>query len=468
MNRTFQDKLQCKENRSVAACIAQRKPNNTGLPDHLKSGIENLSGYSMDDVKVHYNSSRPAQLQAHAYAQGNQIHLATGQEKHLPHEAWHVVQQKQGRVKPTMQLKSQVNINDDMRLEKEADVMGTKASQRKNNKQIQGPRFTAALNDKSIQRVELKLPVPGKPNEIWTLDTSGLQRGLDQMMGWISAVLKSGNLRPLFILRGQLIEEGKNNGLTPHELQILAIVGHHIGDVTLTSHILESTLSHFGPGVTKFLSSQDKEKLLHASLPPRLSQELETDFQKKKEQEVDQAGLRHAADEVTTLIVTDKGRFKLSFTTLAQKYKPRFSKKEEERKAFDASEPGSIKPYMNLTRDGVMKNRDGEIGVIKYIQHKILPMNPQFMRITFIGPQGPCESCQAAVKVFMFEEQAHAQSTYSAGKGASYTGGRGATRYYGHSSATHKTTAGGTAYYELEYNATKPQDLHRGHWSKFP
>ena len=107
----------------------QKKANNTGLPDKLKSGIENLSGYSMDDVKVHRNSSKPAQLQAHAYAQGNQIHLASGQEKHLPHEAWHVVQQKQGRVKPTLQMKGKVAINDDAGLEKEADVMGAKALQ---------------------------------------------------------------------------------------------------------------------------------------------------------------------------------------------------------------------------------------------------------------------------------------------------------------------------------------------------
>lgn len=113
--------------------VAQRKPNNTGLPDNLKSGMENLSGYSMDDVKVHYNSAKPAQLQAHAYAQGNQIHLGPGQEKHLPHEAWHVVQQKQGRVKPTMQLKGKVNINDDAGLEKEADFMGAKALQMKND-----------------------------------------------------------------------------------------------------------------------------------------------------------------------------------------------------------------------------------------------------------------------------------------------------------------------------------------------
>jgi hypothetical protein len=107
----------------------QRKANNTGLPDNLKSGIENLSGHSMDDVKVHYNSSQPAQLNAHAYAQGTDIHIASGQEKHLPHEAWHVVQQKQGRVRPTLQMKGKVNVNDDTGLENEADIMGARATQ---------------------------------------------------------------------------------------------------------------------------------------------------------------------------------------------------------------------------------------------------------------------------------------------------------------------------------------------------
>jgi|GEM_PF-1552178 len=108
------------------AAISQA-PNKTGLPDNLKSGIENLSGFSMDDVQVHYNSSKPAQLQAHAYAQGTDIHVAPGQEKHIPHEAWHVVQQKQGRVKPTAQLKGKIALNDDAGLEKEADVMGSRA-----------------------------------------------------------------------------------------------------------------------------------------------------------------------------------------------------------------------------------------------------------------------------------------------------------------------------------------------------
>lgn len=107
------------------------RPNNTGIPDNLKSGIENMSGFSMDNVKVHYNSSQPAQLNALAYAQGNDIHVGPGQEKHLPHEAWHVVQQRQGRVKPTLQMKEGVAVNDDPGLEKEADVMGAQAMQHK-------------------------------------------------------------------------------------------------------------------------------------------------------------------------------------------------------------------------------------------------------------------------------------------------------------------------------------------------
>jgi len=127
--------LQATANKSDKLSVVQAKKNNTGLPDNLKSGIENLSGMAMDDVKVHRNSDKPAQLNAHAYAQGTDIHLASGQEKHLPHEAWHVVQQKQGRVKPTMQMKGNpltelragVNVNDDTGLEKEADVMGAKA-----------------------------------------------------------------------------------------------------------------------------------------------------------------------------------------------------------------------------------------------------------------------------------------------------------------------------------------------------
>lgn len=157
----------------------QRKPNNTGLPDNLKSGIENLSGYSMDDVKVHYNSSQPATLQAHAYAQGTDIHVAPGQEKHLPHEAWHVVQQKQGRVKPTMQLKGTVPVNDDTGLEKEADVMGGKALQAK--KMEQTLAVSNLVNPVAQRRVLIAIDDQTREND--TVILTNLKYALDYAGG---------------------------------------------------------------------------------------------------------------------------------------------------------------------------------------------------------------------------------------------------------------------------------------------
>ena len=117
-------------NANMANAAAQRaeapRPNNTGMPDNLKSGIESLSGFSMDDVRVHYNSSKPATVQALAYTQGTDIHIAPGQEKHLPHEAWHVAQQMAGRVAPTTNI-NDMPVNDNAALEHEADVMGERA-----------------------------------------------------------------------------------------------------------------------------------------------------------------------------------------------------------------------------------------------------------------------------------------------------------------------------------------------------
>jgi Domain of unknown function (DUF4157) len=127
---------------------AQLKDKNTGLPSQLKAGIEQMSGMSMDNVKVHYNSSEPAQLQAHAFAQGENIHVAPGQEKHLGHEAWHVVQQKQGRVQPTTQMKGTVPINDDAGLEREADIKGAEAAI-VGGEVLQNKTFTSSLSNPS-------------------------------------------------------------------------------------------------------------------------------------------------------------------------------------------------------------------------------------------------------------------------------------------------------------------------------
>ena len=71
--------------------------------------------------------NRPAAVQAHAYTQGTEIHIAPGQERHLPHEAWHVAQQMAGRVQPTTEIGG-MPVNDNAALEHEADVMGARAN----------------------------------------------------------------------------------------------------------------------------------------------------------------------------------------------------------------------------------------------------------------------------------------------------------------------------------------------------
>ena len=71
------------------------------VPQGLKNKIEQESGVLLDDVIIHYNSLEPFKFHANAFTRGNEIFLAPGQEKYLSEELWHVVQQKQGLVKPT-------------------------------------------------------------------------------------------------------------------------------------------------------------------------------------------------------------------------------------------------------------------------------------------------------------------------------------------------------------------------------
>jgi hypothetical protein len=118
---------QKQEASQVLPAIEEARPNRTGMPDGLKSNLETLSGMDLSGVRVHHNSFKPVQLNALAYTQGQEIHVAPGQDRHLPHEAWHVVQQMQGRVKLTTQMKNGVPVNDDEGLEQEADVMGANA-----------------------------------------------------------------------------------------------------------------------------------------------------------------------------------------------------------------------------------------------------------------------------------------------------------------------------------------------------
>jgi hypothetical protein len=106
--------------------ITALQPNANGLPDDIRTGLEQISGLNLGGVRVQYNSTEPARLNSTAFAQGANIMVGPGQEKHLPHEGWHIVQQMQGRVKPTIAERGSL-INDEESLEREADIMGARA-----------------------------------------------------------------------------------------------------------------------------------------------------------------------------------------------------------------------------------------------------------------------------------------------------------------------------------------------------
>jgi hypothetical protein len=223
-----------------ARTIAQRKtfsealgppPNNTGMPDYLKTGLEHLSGMDLSAVKVHYNSDKPAQLQAHAYAQGDQIYLGAGQEKHLPHEGWHVVQQRQGRVQPTLKMNG-VDINDDRRLEGEADVMGKRALSSPQKPPLQLKEFNVNQQQAVVQRyigkynpeaeddgAEAKTEAPRFTlDEVWNLlmnvdDQAGLIGG---QSAWRDDVLEKFNIEKVKTTLNKVVTSGTKDLSLPN------------------------------------------------------------------------------------------------------------------------------------------------------------------------------------------------------------------------------------------------------------
>ncbi len=124
--------------------VTQQKPDeneiqssdgNTGIPANVQAKMESAFNTGFSNVKVHSNSSKATEVGALAYTQGSDIHFAPGQynpsstsgQQLLGHELSHVVQQSEGRVKPTGEVGG-LPLNDDPSLEKEADLMGQKSS----------------------------------------------------------------------------------------------------------------------------------------------------------------------------------------------------------------------------------------------------------------------------------------------------------------------------------------------------
>jgi hypothetical protein len=144
----------------------------TRLPRSLKTGVENSSGISMDDVRVHYNSAKPAKVGALAHTHGKDIYLGPGQERHLPHEAWHVVQQTQGRAPTTHVLNKSIPLNENRELENDADKMGARALQTGNTVNKRSLR-SASVPAPVVQRV--KVPNTVGANDHGQFETTKFQ-----------------------------------------------------------------------------------------------------------------------------------------------------------------------------------------------------------------------------------------------------------------------------------------------------
>ncbi len=137
-----EDELQMK-----SASPVQRK--GEGMPEPVRAKMEQAFETDFSDVRVH-TGNQAEQVGALAYAQGNDIHFAPGQydpetskgQELLGHELAHIVQQKQGRVRPTTEVNG-VAVNDDPSLEREADQWGSKAAQTK----LDSARYRAGFGD---------------------------------------------------------------------------------------------------------------------------------------------------------------------------------------------------------------------------------------------------------------------------------------------------------------------------------
>lgn len=166
---------------------------NGRLPKVLQRNMENLSGISLDHVRVHRNSSAPSAVGAYAFAQGGDIHLGPGQEQHLPHEAWHVVQQAQGRVQPTLQAAG-LDINDDAALEREATQMGARAASMttgsEGNVDIRPPVSAVPIQQKPVvqrlagMEIELRIPFYGDTHGVPTDDASFMSASAQSLVPW--------------------------------------------------------------------------------------------------------------------------------------------------------------------------------------------------------------------------------------------------------------------------------------------
>ena len=124
----------------------------------VMSKMERFFQADFSNVKIHENSAKANELSAHAYTQGNDIYFSAGQynpntkegQELLAHELTHVIQQRKGIVKPTTQH-DDYQVNDDPRLETEANVRGRQAAN-SNANDSRSPKTVSNTSSNTIQK----------------------------------------------------------------------------------------------------------------------------------------------------------------------------------------------------------------------------------------------------------------------------------------------------------------------------
>ncbi len=131
-----EEELQMKEAPEKKPKSSVTSGTKASLPDSVKGKMENSFGTDFSSVNIHKDSGQATNMGALAYTQGNDVHFAPGQynpesskgQELIGHELTHVVQQRQGRVKPTKEQGKGLAVNDNPSLENEADEKGERAA----------------------------------------------------------------------------------------------------------------------------------------------------------------------------------------------------------------------------------------------------------------------------------------------------------------------------------------------------
>lgn len=131
----------------------EKQTNQTGIPDATKLALEQQTGLDLSEVRVHYNSDKPALVHALAYTEGLNIYLASGAEDYLEHELWHVIQQMRGEVSAT-EIIGGKQVDTSPTKEIEADEQAQQIQSTTTN-ETRGPLQQMTITNKVIQRQEI-------------------------------------------------------------------------------------------------------------------------------------------------------------------------------------------------------------------------------------------------------------------------------------------------------------------------